>query len=305
MRASSLIFWRAIRYFLPLWLAVAGFISYRVLGFGHTTWVLFLAATALVFTWSVWGDWLNRKFEQPLIREEWREFAAMGLCDILFLRPFAVDQHWHQLRKVLGERVRAYNSQYASSKSVILLGRDDDGTIANLPIADEEWWTRFVKLADSASAIIILPLAPGAQSTSGILQEIGHVMAQHPDKAIFDMPSRAVWDRDLGSTPLAHQLEQLWAETKERFRKRSAAAWPSYAPAGCFWTLHGGYRGYEATTYTYSEGGAQEALFTVLDNQRVKRNGLMMKDDPQGFARLKLQREQRRRGIYSSDNLSF
>ena len=294
-----MLFWRVIRYFLPWWAAVGTFVSYHVSGFSRTTWVLLFVTTALLLSWPIWGGWLNRKFEQPLIRKEWRQDAIAGRCDILFLRPFAVDRHWHQLREFVMDLVRDYNSRYAVLKSLIAIGRDDE-IMATLPSADDEWWSKFLKLSESASAIMILPLAPDVKSASGILEEIVHVIVSYPDKAIFVMPPRAGWDYHLMDTPLAGQLERLWAETVEHLKRKSSALnLLPYVPAGCFWTLHEGFdgHGYETTKYPYNEAGAQKALFAILDEQRIKRQVFAMKYDPVGYARNRLRENLRRTGL--------
>jgi hypothetical protein len=51
--------------------------------------------------------------------------------------------------------------------------------------------------------------------------------------------------------------------------------------AGCFWTLHKAHGTFEARTYPYSQQGAERVLFRVFDEERVRRNLLMMKYDPE------------------------
>lgn len=292
--------WKRIRYLLLFFALYALVASYFYTGWSRISLALAIFSTATIFAWPIWIN----KLELPAYRKGSRERASSGHCDILFLRPFAVDLYWRQLQDFLTKIVRTYNSQYAAFKHVIAVGRDDDGAIAKLPSADADWLSQVCKFANSAGAIVILPVCPdGPTSKSGILQEIRYVINTQPAKTIFVMPPRAAWERELKGTPLEGQLERLWAETAEHLQQETPSiTLPAYKPAGCFWSLEG-YDQYEGVTYykrviyPYSMSAVQKVLHKMLDNQRIQKNILMATTStPESYARF--QRYKRYRNRY-------
>jgi hypothetical protein len=280
--------WKTARYVLLFYPAVFVFVAWYVTGFGRLTCGLAIATVALLLTAPAWTTlWITR-LERPAARRESVQYASLGIVGVLFLRAFAMDRYWRGLQEFLLDIVRAHDARYATWKTVIALGDDDERGIAKLRSTDDEWVSQINKLGDAAEAIVILPVHPKARTTSGIVQEIVHALVSYSDKTIFVMPPRAVWERDLAGSPLAGQLERLWAEMNAVMGERA----PSlrllpYEPQGCFWTMHEDHGHDRATRYGYSEAGAAAVLFKVLDDQRIKRNLFIQKYDPQGYAALR------------------
>jgi hypothetical protein len=287
----SEIFWKLVRFALPAYAAAAVIVAYCATGWSRWTCGLVIFATTLLLTWRIWNVWVLERFELPASRRLTRELASDGILSILFLRSFAVERYWRQLQEFILDAVRAHNRLYADHKTVVAIGDDDNGVIAKLASTESDWWPKVSKFGGTAEAIVILPVHPAPKATSGLVHEIAQALLQYLDKAIFVMPPAALWDGDLKATPLAGQLERLWAEMVECLRQRSPSiTLLPYEAAGCFWTMHKGHHAYEATTYTYSQEGAKQVLFRVLDEQRVRQNLLMMEHDPEGYEYMKRRR---------------
>jgi hypothetical protein len=291
----NVIFIRAFRVLAPFYVAGAPIASYFAVGLTAPTWVLLAFAVVVLASWPLLREeWLAR-VERPALRRQAPHDAEM-FAGVLYLRSFALDGPWAQLQDFVIGIIERHNASYADHRAAVAIGRDDSGAIAKVETTTEGWKERLRKLSDSVDAIVMVPVDPTGKDQSGVLYEIVHTMSGHAGKTIYVMPPLATWERYTAGTDLAGRLPALWADTMARLGKMAPRlALPAYDPAGCFWYLRG-----QPVRFPFTDEGAREALFKVLDEQRVVREIERAKYDPDGkFAaqRLRELRELRRRAF--------
>lgn len=273
----QVIFVKAVRVLAPFYVALAPVGSYVIVGPTAPTWGLLAFAVVVLASWP-WlrAQWLA-KIERPALRRQALEDADT-MRGVLFLRSFALDRPWAGLQDFVLEIIETHNAGYADYRAAVAIGREDKSGIAKVETTTEGWKERLRELSDRVDAIVMVPVDPTGKDESGVLYEIVHTMSAHADKTIYVMPPLATWERHMAGTDLAGRLPELWADTMLRLTKLAPRlALPRYEPAGCFWYLRG-----DPVRFPFTDEGAREALFRVLDEQRVAHNVLAATYDPVG-----------------------